>query len=154
MTKYCCSLTLLRTNVQQWNHIGVKRSRNSPLAFMSQALCVLSCSVVCNSLRPPGLQPARLLCRGKSSGKNTAVGCHALLQGIFWPRDWTWVYLIVDGFFTIGAPREAHRHYRQHLTYTFYLVLMIDLYPKVYYPTVRMNELRRNDSVLSPENSL
>ena len=30
-----------------------------------------------------GLQPARLLCPQSSPGKNTGVGCHALLQGIF-----------------------------------------------------------------------
>ena len=30
-----------------------------------------------------GLQPARLLCPWDYSGKNTRVGCHALLQGIF-----------------------------------------------------------------------
>ena len=28
--------------------------------------------------------PARLLCLWDSPGKNTRVGCHALLQGIFW----------------------------------------------------------------------
>ena len=44
---------------------------------------VLSCSAVSISLRPHGLQPARLLCLWDSSGKNTGVGCHALLQGIF-----------------------------------------------------------------------
>ena len=31
----------------------------------------------------PGLQAARLLCPCGSPGKNTGVGCHALLQGIF-----------------------------------------------------------------------
>ena len=36
-----------------------------------------------NSMRPPGLQPTRLLCPCDSPGKNTGVGCHALLQGIF-----------------------------------------------------------------------
>ena len=30
-----------------------------------------------------GLQPARLLCLRDSPGKNTGMGCHALLQGIF-----------------------------------------------------------------------
>ena len=34
-------------------------------------------------LRPHGLQPARLLCPQDSPGKNTGVGCHFLLQGIF-----------------------------------------------------------------------
>ena len=44
---------------------------------------VLSCSVVSDSLRPPGLYPSRLLCSWNSPGKNTGVVCHALLQGIF-----------------------------------------------------------------------
>ena len=40
-------------------------------------------SVVSDSLRPRGLQPTRLLCPWDSPGKNTGVGCHAILQGIF-----------------------------------------------------------------------
>ena len=44
---------------------------------------VLSGSVVSDSLQSHGLQPARLLVHGDSSGYNTGVGCHALLQGIF-----------------------------------------------------------------------
>ena len=46
-------------------------------------LCVLSHSVMSNSLRLHGLQPTRLLCPWNSPGKNTGVDCHALLQGIF-----------------------------------------------------------------------
>ena len=47
-----------------------------------------SCAVLClvtqpDSLWPHGLQPARLLCPWDSPGKNTGVGGHALLQGIF-----------------------------------------------------------------------
>ena len=33
------------------------------------------------SLRPYGLYPGKLLCPWDSPGKNTVVGCHALLQG-------------------------------------------------------------------------
>ena len=36
-----------------------------------------------NSLGPHGLQPSRVLCPWNSPGKNTRVGCHFLLQGIF-----------------------------------------------------------------------
>ena len=39
--------------------------------------------VVFDSLQPHGLQPARLLCPWDFPGKNTGVGWHALLQGIF-----------------------------------------------------------------------
>ena len=41
------------------------------------------CSVMSNSLQPRGLQPTRPLCPWNFPGKNTGVGCHALLQGIF-----------------------------------------------------------------------
>ena len=44
--------------------------------------CVLSHSTVSNSLRPQGLWPARL-CPWNFPRKNTGVGYHFLLQGIF-----------------------------------------------------------------------
>ena len=37
----------------------------------------------CPTLHPHGRWPARLLCSWNSPGKNTRVGCHALLQGLF-----------------------------------------------------------------------
>ena len=51
--------------------------------------CVHACqvtSVVSYSSQPQGRQPTRLLCpwgSPGSPGKNTGVGCHLLLQGIF-----------------------------------------------------------------------
>ena len=39
--------------------------------------------VVFNSLQPHGLEPDRLLCPWNFPSKNTGVGCHFLLQGIF-----------------------------------------------------------------------
>ena len=39
-------------------------------------------------LQPHGLQPVRLLCPWDSLGKNTGVGCHFLLQGIFLTQEW------------------------------------------------------------------
>ena len=36
-----------------------------------------------DSLQPHGLYPTRLLCPWDSPVKNTGVGCHSLLQGIF-----------------------------------------------------------------------
>ena len=41
-----------------------------------------------DSLRHCGLSPTRLLCPWDSPGKNTGVGCHALLQGIFPTQGW------------------------------------------------------------------
>ena len=44
---------------------------------------VLVAQSVSNTLPLHGLEPARLVCPWDSPGKNTAVGCHFLLQGIF-----------------------------------------------------------------------
>ena len=47
-------------------------------------LCMHTCSVVSNSLWPHGLcSPPVSSVHGDSPGKNTRVGCHVLLQGIF-----------------------------------------------------------------------
>ena len=45
-------------------------------------VCMLSSSVVPNSLWPHGLYLIRLLCPWNFPVKNTGVGCHFLLQGI------------------------------------------------------------------------
>ena len=45
--------------------------------------CCVGGSAVSDSLWPNGLQPTRLLCPWNSPGKNTGVGSHSLLQGIF-----------------------------------------------------------------------
>ena len=41
------------------------------------------CSVMPDSLRPCGLQPARLLCPWDSPGESAGLGCHFLLQRTF-----------------------------------------------------------------------
>ena len=58
---------------------------------LTRVLCV--CSVVSDSLRPHGLGPTRLFCPWDSPGKNTGVGCHALLQGIFPTQNQTHICL-------------------------------------------------------------
>ena len=52
-------------------------------------LCVcFSHAAITDSLRPHGLQPSRLLCPWNSPGKNTGVGSHSLLPGIFLTQGW------------------------------------------------------------------
>ena len=51
--------------------------------YLAGPCIMLSLSVMSNSLWSHGLQPTRLLCPWDSPGKNTGVGCQALLQGIF-----------------------------------------------------------------------
>ena len=54
---------------------------------MEQSACVCVCVCVCvqllSDVRLHGLQPAKLLCPWDSPGKNTGLGSHFLLQGIF-----------------------------------------------------------------------
>ena len=54
-----------------------KTKQNKSACFCSVAL------VMSDSLQPYGLYPARFLCPWDSPGKNTGVGGHTLLQGIF-----------------------------------------------------------------------
>ena len=49
------------------------------LYYLARA-CVVSCVQL---LQRHGLSPSRLLCPWDYPGKNSAVGCHFLLQGIF-----------------------------------------------------------------------
>ena len=54
---------------------------------------------------PRGRQPARLLCPCNSPGKNTGVGCHALLQAILSTQG---LNRGLSRFFTVWATREAN----------------------------------------------
>ena len=61
-----------------------------------------SCSVMSNSLQPPGLYSP-----WNSPGQNTEVGSCFLLQGIFPAQESTYVSHISGTFFTSWATREA-----------------------------------------------
>ena len=77
-----------------------------------KTLLLLSCSVLADSLRPHRLQPARLLCPWDFPGKNTAVGCHFLLQGIF-PTQGSNLHLLHGRQILYhGATREVLRKLR------------------------------------------
>ena len=56
--------------------------QSTKITWISPLFAVL-CLVVSNSLWPHGLESSRLHCPWDFSGKNTGVGCHFLLQGIF-----------------------------------------------------------------------
>ena len=58
----------------------------SPLIDVS--VYVFNCSVIFDSLWPPGLLTSRLLCPWDFPSKNIGVGNHSLLQGIFWTQEW------------------------------------------------------------------
>ena len=66
-----------------------------------------SYSVTSDSLRSHGLFLARILCPLNSPGKNTGVGCHSLLQGIFQTHGSNPDLPNFRQFFTIW---ECHRY--------------------------------------------
>ena len=61
--------------------INCRNSTPTPGSFM--CMCVLSLSVVSDSLQAYGLLPTRLLCPWDFSGKKIGVGCHFQLQEFF-----------------------------------------------------------------------
>ena len=83
--------------VQVWSLVGELRSH----------VCI-SCSVLTDSWRPHGLQPARPLCPWDSPGKNTAVSCHLLFQ-IFPTQGSHWRLLHCRQVLYHWAIREAPR---------------------------------------------
>ena len=62
---------------------------------------------------PPGTSV-----QGDSPGKNIGVSCHALLQGIFQPRDWTQVSLIAGRFFP-GLGHQGSPRILEWVAYSF-----------------------------------
>ena len=58
----------------------------SPVSQEGQVLPCVSHSAVSSSLWPLGLYPTWLLCPWDFPGKKTGVGCHSLLQEIFWTQ--------------------------------------------------------------------
>ena len=62
-----------------------------------------------DSLWTHGLYPARLLCPWDSPGKNTGVGCHFLLQGIFLTQELNPSLLHWQvGSSPLAPPRKPH----------------------------------------------
>ena len=77
---------------------------------VSDNMCVLSHSVMSDSLRPHGLQHTRHLCPQDFPGKNTGVGCHFLFWGFSQSRDQTCTSgdsCIGGGFFTTQPPGKS-----------------------------------------------
>ena len=74
--------------------------------FVATRVCLLSCSVVSDPLQSHGHSSGH----GDSPGKNTGMGCHALLQGFFPTQGWNTSLMfpaLGGGFFTTSATWEA-----------------------------------------------
>ena len=72
-------------------HKILEYTHSSVVPESRSEITVLSPSAVSDTWWPFGLQPARLFCPWDCPSKITELGCHFLLQGVFWPRDRTHV---------------------------------------------------------------
>ena len=69
----------------------------------------ISSSAKSDSLRPHGLQLTRLLCPGDSPGKNSGVGFHVFLQGIFLTQGLSHKGSYCYHYFTEGDVQGSER---------------------------------------------
>ena len=106
-------LLLVSANISsqsQWvlkrfrNFVYFKHKTNASLfpEPSQQEACMLShfsCVQLCAT---SGLQPVMLLCPQDSPGKNTGMGCHALLQGIF-PTQGSKLHLLHSLHWQVGS---------------------------------------------------
>ena len=90
-----------------WLFKPITSSQDKHRPCCAVVLCLVTQWTLSNSLWPHGPQPTSFLCPQDSQGKNTGVSCHALLKGIFPPKDRTPVSHIAGRLFTIWATREA-----------------------------------------------
>ena len=92
-------------------------------ARMHTRYSVCACSVMCDSLQPHALQPVR-----NFPGKDTGMGCHSLLQGLF-PTQGSNLHLLcllhqqVDGFFTTVPPGKP-------IYYTYNMIIFENILKK------------------------
>ena len=88
-------------------HVNQCTFRGFFFYFLNILLHAIS-SIVSDSLWPHSLCLARLLCPWDSPGKNSGVGCHFLLWGIFLrdPNNISCVSCITGRFFTSWANQE------------------------------------------------
>ena len=77
---------LLKWTYQNWQfQINADFQNNHPLSTVVMVVVWLLSRV--RLFRHRGLEPAGLLCPWNSPGKNSGVGCHFLLQGIFLTQE-------------------------------------------------------------------
>ena len=95
-------------------------------------MCMLSRSVVSNSLRPHGLWPTRVFCSCDYLSKYTGRGCYFLLQGFFLTQGRNLCNCISGWFFTV-ATRKAPLSYTvsSHCLSILYTVQYVYVNPKL-----------------------
>ena len=89
---------------------GSRTSREMRIIVHCRHCCCLVAKSCPTLLRPQKLQPTRLLCPWDSPGKNTAVGSHFLLRGIFPTQGSDPVSYLAGTFFTTEPPGKPYTY--------------------------------------------
>ena len=84
---YVCVCTQIFMYTGTHTSIHICLTHNPEKKTVHYFLSLIDFTKWCLTLRPPGLYSPRLLCPWNSPGKNTRVGCHFLLQGIFLTQE-------------------------------------------------------------------
>ena len=89
--------------------LQVNRQRRSTILNKACWCSLLThCWLMLHSLWPHGLKLTSIHCPWDFSGKDTGVGCHFLLQGMFpTQRSTPHLLYLADGFFTTEPPAWA-----------------------------------------------
>ena len=126
------------THVYVWpNPFTVHQNYHNIVNLCRVCVCSVA-SVVSDSLRHYGLQPARLLCPWDSPGKNTRVGCHALLQGIFPTQGLNphlcllhcrWILYLLSH---LGSPQSSEPSSKDTSFMETYLILFFAVLPALH----------------------
>ena len=93
------------------------------LGSFTQQTCMLSHFSHVQLCVTPRTEPTRFLCPWDSPGKNTRVGCHALLQGIFLTQKRNLCLLCLLHWRQVGslplAPPGKTNYFEIHLCFAF-----------------------------------
>ena len=120
----CYFFQILTQNVIKGRYMGKRQLDVRSINAWSWQAENVSLSVVSDSLWPHGLKPARVLCPWDSPGKNTGVGCYALLQEIF-PNPGIKPRSPAGRFFTIWATKEASSSLTHHTQIQCYKTVVV-----------------------------
>ena len=74
---------LLKSGMENFEHCFASMQQSNVYIYADFMLACMPAQSHHGALQPHGLYPARLLCPWDFPGKNTGLGCHFLLQGIF-----------------------------------------------------------------------
>ena len=84
---------------------GIRSTDSSVCVCVCVCVCVWA-TQLCPTLQPHGLYPPGSSVHGNSSGKNTGVSCHSLLQASSRPRDRTQISCIADSLLSEPPGKE------------------------------------------------